>query len=186
MIVRAFSLALAICPVAHGAAVHADQRSGTLQFSAVQAGARFSGGFGTFDVRLDFDPARTAGNSLHVTVDTASIDTQDADRDEILKSRDFFWIDRHPQAVFHAERFERDGAGWRALGELAIRGARKPVAVRFTLAPEGDAPVMKGSASLRRLDFGLGQGDWASTEWIGNEVDVRFELELNPARASSG
>ena len=39
---------------------------------------------------------------------------------------------------------------------------------------------MKGSASLKRLDFGLGQGEWASTEWVGDTVDVRFELKLSP------
>jgi hypothetical protein len=40
---------------------------------------------------------------------------------------------------------------------------------------------MKGTASLKRLPFGLGQGDWASTEWIGDDVDVRFDLKLAPA-----
>jgi polyisoprenoid-binding protein YceI len=39
---------------------------------------------------------------------------------------------------------------------------------------------MKGTANLHRLDFGLGQGDWASTEWVGDEVEVRFELKLRP------
>ena len=39
---------------------------------------------------------------------------------------------------------------------------------------------MKGTASLERLAFGLGQGDWASTEWIGDDVEVRFELKLAP------
>ena len=77
--------------------------------------------------------------------------------------------------------FERAGAGWRADGELTIRGVTKPVPVMFTLAP-GDGPaVMKGNASLNRLAFGLGQGEWASTEWVGDEVDVRFDLRLQPA-----
>ena len=39
---------------------------------------------------------------------------------------------------------------------------------------------MKGSANLKRLAFGLGQGDWASTEWVGDDVDVRFDLKLAP------
>ena len=56
----------------------------------------------------------------------------------------------------------------------------KAVPVTFTLAPTGAATVMKGSASLERLDFGLGQGEWASTEWVGDAVDVRFELKLTP------
>ena len=115
-----------------------------------------------------------------MTVETASIQTQDAERDEILKSPDFFWIEKHPQAVFHASKFERAGAGWRAAGELTIRGVKKAATVSFTLTPAATATVMKGTASLKRLAFGLGQGDWASTEWIGDDVEVRFELKLAP------
>ena len=59
-----------------------------------------------------------------------------------------------------------------------IRGVKKTVPVSFTLAPAGAATAMKGSVSLKRLAFGLGQGDWASTEWVGDDVDVRFELKL--------
>jgi hypothetical protein len=36
---------------------------------------------------------------------------------------------------------------------------------------------------LRRLEFGVGQGEWATTEWIGDEVEVRFDLSLVPADA---
>ncbi len=180
MIFRAVLIALLICPAAMADVRQADQSAGTLSFSAMQAGAKFTGSFKRFQVKLDFDPANPAKGSLDVTVETPSIDTQDAERDEILKSPDFFWIEKHPQAQFHATHIERAGSGWRASGELTIRGVKKPVPVQFTLAPAGAVAVMKGSASLKRLAFGLGQGDWASTEWIGDDVEVRFELKLAP------
>ena len=181
MILRALALALALCPAALAGPLRADAYSGTLEFFAVQADAKFKGAFTRFRVALDLDPAKPAQGTLDVTVETSSIDTQDPERDEILRGPDFFSAAKHPQAVYHAERFERAGAGWRALGDLTIRGVTKPVPVTFTLAPAGDATVMKGSASLKRLDFGLGQGEWASTEWVGDGVDVRFELKLAPA-----
>jgi polyisoprenoid-binding protein YceI len=184
MIVRSLVLAFALCPAAVAGVLEADGASGTLEFTATQAGARFTGAFRRFEVRLDLDPANPAQGSLDVTVETASIDTRDAERDEVLKSADFFWVDRHPQAVFHAVRFERDGAAWRAPGELTIRGVKKTVPVLFTLEPESGG-AMKGSARLQRLAFGLGQGDWASTEWVGDEVDVRFELKLLPATGAA-
>jgi len=182
MMLRTLVLALMLCPPALADVRQADQASGTLEFSATQAGATFTGAFKRFQVRLDFDPARPDQGSLEVTVETASVDTQDGERDQILKSPDFFWIEKHPRAVFHATRFEPEGAGWRASGVLAIRGVEKPVRVVFTLATAGTATVMKGTAALRRLAFGLGQGDWASTEWIGDDVGVRFELKLAPVR----
>jgi polyisoprenoid-binding protein YceI len=179
MILRSLVLVLTLCPAALAEVRQADGASGALEFTATQAGAKFTGAFKRFQVKLDLDPANPAQGGLDVTVETASIDTQDAERDEVLKSSDFFWVEKYPQAVFHAGRFERDGAAWRAPGELTIRGVRKPVPVLFTLEPGGG--VMKGSARLQRLAFGLGQGDWTSTEWVGNEVDVQFELRLKPA-----
>ncbi len=180
MIFRTLLLAILLCPAALADVRQADESAGTLNFSAIQAGAKFTGSFKRFQVKLDFDPASPAKGSLDVTVESPSIETQDAERDEILKSPDFFWTEKHPQAIFHATDFERAGSGWRASGELTIRGVKKPIAVQFTLVPAGAVTVMKGTASLKRLAFGLGQGDWASTEWIGDDVDVRFELKLTP------
>jgi polyisoprenoid-binding protein YceI len=178
-------IALAASPAAFADVRQADASAGTLQFSAMQAGAKFTGAFKTFQARLDFDPANPSKGSLDVTVETPSIDTQDSERDEIIKSRDFFWTDKYSQAVFHAVRFEPDGTGFRAVGELSIRGAKKPATVRFTLTPAAGVSVMKGTANLHRLDFGLGQGDWASTEWVGDDVEVRFELKLRPVAPAS-
>jgi polyisoprenoid-binding protein YceI len=163
VILRALALALLLCPAALAGPREADASSGKLEFSATQADAKFSGAFKRFHVKLDFDPATPAQGRLDVTVEAASIDT------------------KYPQAEYHATRFERAGPGWRADGELTIRGVKKPVPVSFTLVPAGGATVMKGTASLKRLEFGLGRGEWASTEWVGDAVDVRFELKLSPA-----
>jgi polyisoprenoid-binding protein YceI len=175
---RAFALALALVPAAHAELRQADQSDGRLEFSVVQAGARFTGSFTRFRVALDFDPAHPDRGQLDVTVEVGSLDSADSERDEILRGPDFFKVAEHPQAVFHARRFERAGDGWRAPGDLTIRGVTQPVPVMFTLAP--GASAMTGSASLRRLAFGLGQGEWASTEWVGDEVDIRFQLRLRP------
>lgn len=181
MTVRALALALLICPAAIAGPRQADGGSGKLEFTATQADARFSGSFKRFHVTLDFDPAAPAQGRLDVSVEAGSIDTQDGERDEILRGADFFDVAKHPRAEYHATRFQRAGEGWRADGELTIRGVKKPVPVSFTLAQAGGATVMKGSAGLKRLDFGLGRGEWASTEWVGDAVDVRFELKLSPA-----
>lgn len=183
LIPRVLAAGIACC--AAGAALadawQADQRSGSLQFTAIQAGATFTSAFERFEVRFDFDESDPAGSRLDVTVATNSVDSADVDRDEILRGRDFFWCEQFPEAVFHAGKFARDGASWRASGELAMRGVTRPVAVRFELAPGPMHLMMKGAADLRRLEFGIGQGEWSSTEWIGDEVGVLFDLKLRPA-----
>jgi polyisoprenoid-binding protein YceI len=177
---RALALALALMPAALAEALRADQGAGKLEFTAIQAGAKFSGSFQRFQVAFDLDLDRLHAGRLDVSVETASIDTQDGERDEILRSQDFFWVDEFPRAEFHAARIERAGAAFRANGTLTMRGVSRAVPVEFTLAPSGAATVMKGTARLQRLDFGLGQGDWSTTEWIGDDVEVRFELKLEP------
>lgn len=161
----------------------ADAHAGPLQFVALQADAKFTGGFKSYDVRFDFHPAQPAAGRLDVTVALASTDTADPERDEILKSAEFFWTERHPQAKFHATKFRRVGKRWRADGELTLRGVTKPATVLFTLDEQPQSLGMKGDATIRRLPFGVGQGEWQSTEWIGDEVEVRFDLKLKPAPA---
>jgi polyisoprenoid-binding protein YceI len=190
-VARALSAILAVAftlcgaQAARAADWQGDGSSGRLEFSAVQAGAKFTGRFTRFRVEFALVPTAPERGRLHVTVATASADSQDADRDGTLRSQDFFWSERHPEAVFHAQGFERDGAGWRARGTLSLRGARQPVIVHFTAAPGKDRLALKGRATLRRLAFGVGQGDWSSTEWIGDEVEIAFDLSLQEAPAGT-
>lgn len=177
------ALALLAAGAAGAKSWQGDAGAGPLLFDAIQADAKFTGRFKDYSLRFDFDPAKPAGGRLDVTVALASTDTQDAERDEILKGAEFFWTERHPQAKFHATRFRREGKRWRADGELTLRGVTKPAAVLFTVAEQGQTLRMEGDARIRRLPFGVGQGEWQSTEWIGDEVVVRFDLKLKPVAA---
>jgi len=163
----------------------ADGQSGELRFTAVQAGAKFTGRFTRFRVALDLDPAAPAQGLLEVTVDTGSADTADGERDAVLASQDFFWTEKHPQAVYRAKGFRVDGKGYIAEGDLTLRGVTRPVAVRFTVKPGARRTVMKGGARIGRLEFGVGQGDWADTTWVADAVEIAFELRLRPATAAA-
>jgi len=186
MTLRAIVALLTMLPAVAAADVwQADQNAGTLRFVATQAGARFAGHFGEFKVRLDFDPNAPAQGRLEVTIAAASADTADAERDEVLHGRDFFWVSRFPEAQYRAEGFQRDGDGWIASGTLTLRGVTQPVAVRFELEPKLRRLAMKGGGTLRRLEFGVGQGDWAETTWIGDPVDVAFDLSLRQEAAAA-
>ena len=162
-----------------------DQHSGALRFVATQAGAKFPGHFGEFKVHFDFNPAEPAKGSLDVSIAAKSADTADAERDEVLHGKDFFWVEHFPEAKYHAEGFKRDGKGWTAAGELTLRGVTQPVAVRFEVEPKQKQLGMKGSATLRRLEFGVGQGDWTDTTWVGDPVDVAFDLSLQQETAAA-
>lgn len=156
----------------------AKQSSLTYAFS--QAGAEDEGRFKSFVV--SFDPA--AGR-LEVVVDMRSFDTGDSQRNGILGGKDFFDVTQYPQSRFTASRIVKTAAGYQATGSLTLRGVTRNVTIPFTwrtATVQGHVVgYLSGQTTLQRLAFGVGQGQWQSTEWVGNAVTVRYSLELASA-----
>jgi polyisoprenoid-binding protein YceI len=162
-----------------------DPAKSSLEFTFLQAGAKNTGRFQRFTVSLDFTGADPAGGRLEVGVDVAALDTGDKDRDDTLRGADLFAVTKFPQAHFSATQIAKTAAGFEAVGPLTIRGVTRETHVPFTFraATEGGVAVgyMAGKTVVRRLDFGVGQGDWKATDQAGNEVTVSFALRLTRA-----
>jgi len=155
-----------------------------LEFTAEQAGARFVGRFTRFTPRIEFDPAAPVSGRFVVAVDLASVDTGDPERDEALRGAEFFDVARWPNARYETTRIVARGDGeYEAQGRLTIRDRTRDVPLRFSFTRSAaGAAVLEGRATLRRLEFGIGaEGDWRDTRWVGDEVEVRFELRLRGA-----
>jgi polyisoprenoid-binding protein YceI len=176
------ALAAALLAGAPSAAVAESGRAGAaaghLTFEAIQAGARFTGRFREFAANISFDPADPAACRFDVTINAGSADTEESRRDETLKGEDFFWAARYPSARYRGASCRKAGKGFELDGELTLRGVTRPVTLQFTFEPGPAAGRLAGKATLQRLDFGVGQGEWSSTEWVGGEVVVRFDLVL--------
>ena len=135
------------------------------------------GAFGRWRAAIRFSPAQLAKSTIRVTVDLASADTGDGQRDDSLKGSDFFNISAHPNAVFTARDIRhRGGDRYEARGTLDLRGISKPATVRFTLRIDGDRARVAGTARIDRTAFGVGQGEWAATDAIAAGVDVDFSF----------
>ena len=162
-----------------------DQAKSTLEFTFMQAGAQNKGKFARFPVSFDFAPGNLTGSHLEVTVEIGSLDTGDKERDDTLRSADLFAVAKFPQAHFAASQFVSTASGFEALGKLTIRGVTRDARVPFTFRTADEhgvaAGYMSGKTSIRRLDFGVGQGDWTATDQVGNEVGVSFALRLTAA-----
>lgn len=164
------------------AADYVQAAGSTLAFASKYDGEVFTGSFSGFDTRLTFDPADLAEARLDVTIRLASASTGNADRDSTLQGPDFFNTAKFAQARYTATSFRKlDGNRYAADGTLELRGVRKPVTLTFTWTP-GAKPVLAGKATVRRLDFGVGGGDWADTSTIPNEVAVSTRVVLQPVR----
>jgi cytochrome b561 len=162
-----------------------DQAKSTLEFTFMQAGAQNKGRFTRFPVSFDFAPGALAGSRLEVTVEIGSLDSGDKERDDTLRGTDLFAVEKFPQAHFSASQFVRTASGFEALGKLTLRGVTRDARVPFTFRTADEHGVavgyMSGKTSIRRLDFGVGQGDWRATDQVGNDVGVAFALRLTSA-----
>lgn len=171
---------LAIAPAF--AADYVQEPESKLAFATKYQGEVFVGRLPQFSVRLRFDPARLDAASLDVTIplDVASIDHPDGT--EMLRSREFFDAGVYRNARFVADRFRHLGGNrYAADGMLTLRGLSRPVTLAFTWAP-GERPVLTGSATVKRLEFNVGGGEWADTGLIPNEVAVSTRVVLRQVK----
>ncbi|WP_411832816.1 YceI family protein [Pseudoxanthomonas mexicana] len=153
----------------------------TLIFASNYQGEVFTGRFGGFDTRLSFDPQKLETSRLDVTIQLAGTRTGNDDRDSTLTGGDFFDIGRFAQARYSAGSFRALGGNqYAADGTLTLRGVSKPVTLTFTWTP-GAQPVLNGKATVKRLDFGVGGGEWADTATIPDEVAISTRVVLKPA-----
>lgn len=181
MIIRAICLLLLL---ASGLATASDFRAlpgSTLGFSASFQGERFEGRFDKFVPQIRFDPARLGDSRFAVAIDLGSADTRNEERDDMLRSAEFFNARKQPQARYVATKFRALGGNrFVADGVLTLNGVSKAVPLTFTWTA-GAKPVLAGEASLKRLDFSVGTGDWTDTDLLPNEVKVTTRLLLAAA-----
>jgi polyisoprenoid-binding protein YceI len=157
-------------------------RESKLTFIGEQAGAQFEGNFDKFTADISFDPKDLPGSRFDVKIDTASVNTQDGERDSTIKSADLFDVKRFPTAHYVADQFtDKGGNKYSATGKLTLRNVTRDVPIDFTFENKDGGAWLKGTAKIKRLDFGVGQGEWKDTSAVGNDVQVRFALRLKGA-----
>jgi len=168
------------CEAAAAASYAADGSGSRLEFTGVQAGAEFKGTFHKFSAAIDFAPDALASAHFDVLIELNSLDTADKDRDQTIRGPDIFDVAHFPTAHYVTRAISKTAKGYSAVGALTLHGVTRDVPIEFQFVPTPGGAKLDGSASLKRLEFGVGQGDWKSTEWIADAVKVSFSLALKP------
>jgi polyisoprenoid-binding protein YceI len=155
---------------------YAQTAGSTLGFSGKYQGEVFNGNFPGFTTTLSFDPGKLVGAKLDVLIPLATATTRNADYDSELRGASFFNSGKFPQARYSATKFRSLGGNkFAADGILSLRGVSKPVTLTFTWT-SGAKPILLGTATIKRLDFGVGSGDWADISVIPNEIKVSTKV----------
>ena len=158
----------------------ADPQLSRLEFTGVQAGAEFKGVFHKFTATVDFSPDALDSSHIDVQIDMNSVDTLDKDRDTTMRGKDIFDVAHFPTAHYVTKTITKTAAGFSAVGALTLRGVTKDVPIAFQFTPAAGGAKLAGTADLKRLDFGVGQGDYKDTKEVGDAVKISFSLVLKP------
>lgn len=120
------------------------------------------GTFKDFDGSFSFDAAKPEQSKVNVTLETASVDTNHAERDRHLRSDDFLNVAKHPTATFESTSVKSTGEGTAdIIGNLTLNGVTKPVVIAAKFIGEGDDPWggyragFEGSTTLTLKDFDI-------------------------------
>jgi polyisoprenoid-binding protein YceI len=174
----AILLALALPGIAAATDYTVQPASSTLGFSNTFQGESFDGHFGQWTAAISYDAANLASSKFDVEVDLASVKTGDSDRDSALPGSDFFDVAKFPKAHFVTTGFRQVGGKVIADGTLTLHGISKPVSLDVTFKPQASGATLDVAGTVKRLDFGVGTGDYADTSVIGGDVKVTAHLQL--------
>lgn len=153
-----------------------DRDESRLAFLFTQSGSEYEGRFTQWSADIAFDPDALPASAVTVTIDMASAETGSAERDELLRSAPLFAASEHPEGRFVSDEIVAAGSGYEARGTLTLRGVAREVVLPFTLEIDESRAEAEGRLDIRRLDYGIGQGQWQDTSMVADAVAIVFEI----------
>jgi polyisoprenoid-binding protein YceI len=157
-----------------------DTNHSELSFRVRHFVSRVRGTFGKWEGTVIAEPGAWGDGSVEVTVQTASVDTQQERRDSDLRGADFFDVANHPTMTFRSRSASLDGTRFRLEGDLTIRGVTRPVVLEGEfLGEQGGRAGFSASTTVNRLDYGL---TWNrivdGSRMLGDEVEISVVVAL--------
>lgn len=155
----------------------------SMAFTIKQMGVPVDGQFKKFDAQINFDPAKPATSKIAFTIDMGSATMGAPESDAEMPKPVWFNALKFPQATFQSSAIKALGGGkFEVAGQLNIKGNVRDVVVPVALTQTGTAPQLAttatGAFAIKRLAFKVGEGEWADTSMVADEVQVKFKLAL--------
>ncbi|MBU0729852.1 MAG: YceI family protein [Proteobacteria bacterium] len=166
-----------------------DKDHSALRFSVKHIVTPVVGGFDEFTGMIRFDPNDLENSSIDITVNVSSINTGIKQRDDHLRSADFFEAEKYPEMRFVSKKItDLKNNRYEANGKMTIKQVTKNLALIFTATGEADHPSPKmectvvgglvGQTSLKRLDYQVGNGQFFQMGIVGDEVSIELFVEM--------
>lgn len=174
---------LPILSFASGKIWHIDPDKSWLRFTATQNGAPLTGEFNDFSGDIQFDPQHMAESHVKITVTMSSASAAYKEVTDLLKTESFFNPKKFPKAVFISNSFSKlKDMQYDVKGHLTLLNKTLPMTLHFTLEKyNATEAIAQGNTSMKRLDFGVGKGEWSSTNQVENDVAINFLITAKSA-----
>ena len=152
--------------------------------------ANVKGTFNQFDAEIEADPTDLTTSDISFSINTASVDTRNEDRDNHLRSEDFFDVENFPNLTFKATEIVNNGEGeYDVTGNLTIRGVTRQET--FTVTYEGTGKDPWGnekvgftvSGKIKRSDYGLTWNAALETGGVLVGDQIKISLDIQAAKA---
>lgn len=176
-------LALLAAAIAHSGAAQAQQKlvpaQSDISFVTKQMGVPLDGHFKKFDAQISFDTAKPEAAKIAFTVDTGSATLGAAESDAELPKPAWFNVPKFPQASFQSSGVKSLGGGkFQITGKLTIKGNTRDIDVPVSLSQAAGVTTAVGQFPIKRLAFKIGEGEWADTSMVADDVQVKFKLAI--------
>jgi len=147
--------------------------SSSIKFKIKNAGFNVDGSFSGLDAKIIFDNNKIIGNSIEASLNAASINTNNGSRDGHLKKPEYFDVAAFPKLTMAATLFGKDKDGnWRGYFKLTIKNKTKEIAVPFVFIEKDGKATIKGSFTINRLDFGVGESSMILSDYATINIEV--------------
>ena len=183
MKLRILAAVIAMLPItAHAAHWNVDRTKSHLGFTVRWSGEPFVATFKSWTADIDFDQSDLTHSHVAVTVELASETSDTSENDDALKGPEGFAVSQFPSARFEASRFiYQGGDSYLALGTLMLHGVNREIQLPFKLTISANKARVEGKTTVSRLDFGLGRGEWATSNPIDHAVVIDVDLQATKA-----
>jgi polyisoprenoid-binding protein YceI len=175
---RHLALASLLAPLfVHAAPLKVDAARSNVSAVFKQMNVPVEAKFKQFNAVIDYDAKRPEAAKAQVNIATASLDIGDPEYNREVGKKEWFDSARFPQASFVSSAIKPAANGALAVtGKLTIKGRTADVAFPLNVKTEAGKQVFEGQIPIKRLAFGIGEGEWSDTGMLANEVTIKFRV----------
>ncbi|MET3106093.1 polyisoprenoid-binding protein YceI [Oxalobacteraceae bacterium GrIS 2.11] len=174
------ALTVTVLGYAYAASV-LDAKKSTVTITAKQMNVPMNAKFTKVSGTVDYNPATPDATKASVDIDIASFDLGDPEYNKEVLKKNWFNAPQFPKASFVSTAMKGGANGMMsATGNLTIKGKTLPVTFPVKITKDGTGTTFDGSVPIKRLAFNIGEGEWADTGTVADEVVIKFHVVVTP------